>query len=127
MRTRGSERARTESCLLWGYTLSQWESSLAISRSKWYYFLPRQSKHYLREKWQGLLQHDCSTFSGLGVGTRGQARVILKATERSSLANIYHAAGSKEILEIRGQETVAGCFLCVKCDTKGAQRVGRTF
>jgi len=51
----------------------------------------------------------------------GQAWVILKATDCTNPANIYHASGSKEILEIRGQETGTSCFLCVKCDTKGVQ------
>lgn len=60
-------------------------------------------------------------FCGLGVGTTGQAWVILKATDCTNPANIYHASGSKEILEIRGQETETSCFLCVKCDTKGVQ------
>lgn len=60
-------------------------------------------------------------FLGLGVGTMGQAWVILKATDCTNPANIYHAAGSKEILEIRRQETETSCFLCVKCDTKGVQ------
>ncbi len=60
-------------------------------------------------------------FCGLGVGTMGQAWAILKATDCTDPANIYHAAGSKEILEIRGQETEPSCFLCVKCDMKGVQ------